>query len=613
MNSKCTTSILKKLREIMKNTSYVSQSLQAYIIPSCDAHQSEYIAACDKRREYVSGFSGSAGTAVVTQDYAALWTDGRYYLQAKQQLDSNWTLMKDGMPDTPSEGEWLSTVLPVGSAVGFDSFLLTYDSWKTLRQKLKIGGHTLVPVKDNLVDYIWEERPSPPLNSVEYLPIEYTGKTFQDKIAEIRQEMTKNNASVLIVTALDEVAWIFNLRGSDIEYNPVFFAYAIITLTTVHLFVDEKKLTPVATREIQHDSLNVQIHPYEALFETIGFLLAENLEGSVWVNGLSSYGVVSLIPEERLLLKCSPVAVKKAIKNQQEIEGARNAHIKDAVALCEFFYWLSHQVPDGNITEITAAEKLDELRKSQTDFVGPSFSTISASGPNGAIIHYCPAPETNRNLSTEELYLCDSGGQYRDGTTDVTRTWHFGAPSSFEMECYTLVLKGHIALQSAVFPTLIKGESLDAFARKSLWESGLDYLHGTGHGVGAYLNVHEGPIGISFRHRADDPGLQPGMILSIEPGYYENEQFGIRLENLSVVKKKDTPYNFQNKGFLTFESLTLFPFQTKLINPSMLTSSEIKWLNEYHTACRDVVGKALEEQGKSEVLQWLLKETLPLG
>ncbi|XP_035222894.1 xaa-Pro aminopeptidase 1-like, partial [Stegodyphus dumicola] len=316
---------------------------------------------------------------------------------------------------------------------------------------------------------------------------------------------------------------------------------------------------------------------------------------------------------KRRLLKVTPVAVNKAIKNEEEIACARNAHIKDSTALCEFFAWLTQEISEGNITEISAAEKLESFRKSKEDYVGPSFETISASGPNASIIHYHPTPETNRKITAEEMYLCDSGGQYRDGTTDVTRTWHFGIPSSFEKECYTVVLKGHISLSSAVFPKFVKGQLLDTLARKYLWEYGLNYLHGTGHGVGAYLNVHEGPIGISFRAHPDDPGLQPGMILSIEPGYYEDEQFGIRLENLAVIKKIQTLHNFRNVEYLTFEPLTLVPFQAKLIEPSMLTAEELKWLNDYHASCREIISKALEEQGKEETRQWLFRETMPLG
>ncbi|CAN7990211.1 unnamed protein product [Ixodes hexagonus] len=611
-----TGTLLKRLRALMKNTTHVSETIQAYIVPSGDAHQSEYIAPCDKRRAFLTGFTGSAGTAIVTEDQAALWTDGRYFLQAEQQLDSNWILMKDGIPGTPSQGDWLCKVLSSGSRVGVDPFLMPYDAWKQLCNQLDASGHTLVPVSQNLVDLIWEERPSPPSRPLDSLSIIYTGKFWQDKIADIRQDMTQKSASVLVITALDEIAWLFNLRGSDIDYNPVFFAYAVITMDSAHLFIDENKLSATLQRHLSTDrnekSVTVDIRPYR-VFKDFLSLLINQQSGKIWVSSCSSYAVVSQVPKERRIESTNPVMLRKAIKNETEIECMRRAHIKDAVALCEFFVWMESQVPKGEVTEITAAAKLEHFRRCQEDYVGPSFETISASGPNAAIIHYRPEEDSDRRVTTEEVYLCDSGGQYRDGTTDVTRTWHFGMPSQYEKECFTRVVKGNIALSSAIFPRLVKGQMLDTLARRALWEVGLDYLHGTGHGVGAYLNVHEGPMGISWMPHPNDPGLQEGMILSIEPGYYEDNQFGIRIENLVLVRKAATKYNFKDRGFLAFDSLTLVPIQTKMLNPMMLTAEEVEWLDTYHQACRDVIGRALEEQGRDLALQWLLRETQPLG
>ncbi|KAM7284626.1 hypothetical protein ISCGN_001720 [Ixodes scapularis] len=634
-----TGTLLKRLRALMKNTTHVSETIQAYIVPSGDAHQSEYIAPCDKRRAFLTGFTGSAGTAIVTEDQAALWTDGRYFLQAEQQLDSNWILMKDGIPGTPSQGDWLCKVLSSGSRVGVDPFLMPYDAWKQLCNQLDASGHSLVPVSQNLVDLIWEERPSPPSRPLDSLSIIYTGKFWQDKIADIRQDMTQKSASVLVITALDEIAWLFNLRGSDIDYNPVFFAYAVITMDSAHLFIDENKLSATLQRHLSADrnekSVAVDIRPYR-VFKDFLSLLINQQSGKIWVSSCSSYAVVSQVPKERRIESTNPVMLRKAIKNETEIECMRRAHvsvgamvllwqgwpfsglsarfqIKDAVALCEFFVWMESQVPKGEVTEITAAAKLEHFRREQEDYVGPSFETISASGPNAAIIHYRPEEDSDRRVTTEEVYLCDSGGQYRDGTTDVTRTWHFGMPSQYEKECFTRVVKGNIALSSAIFPRLVKGQMLDTLARRALWEVGLDYLHGTGHGVGAYLNVHEGPMGISWMPHPNDPGLQEGMILSIEPGYYEDNQFGIRIENLVLVRKAATKYNFKDRGFLAFDSLTLVPIQTKMLNPLMLTADEVEWLDTYHQACRDVIGRALEEQGRDLALQWLLRETQPLG
>ncbi|GFT80985.1 xaa-Pro aminopeptidase 1 [Nephila pilipes] len=615
MPPKPTTALLKKLRDVMKNTNYVCQNLQAYVIPSCDAHQSEYIEACDQRRAFISGFTGSDGTAIVTEKHAALWTDGRYFLQAEQELDENWILMKKDTAGTPTFDQFLADVLPMGSHVGVDPFLISYDSWDTLFEELKNKGHSLIPVQKNLIDVIWENRPGRAFNKIDCLLVKYTGKSWQEKVWDVQKEMRSKNASVLIVTALDEVAWLFNLRGSDIQFNPVFYSYAVITLNSVFLFIDPERLSLEAKASLESPNQgNIKFCSYDSIMDTLKNIINEKDEGKIWISEQASYALVSLIPEERRHLNITPISIKKAIKNEQEIESSRSAHIKDAVTLCEFYCWLSKDINYGNVTEIDAAKKLEDFKRLQDNYVGPSFETISSSGPNGAIIHYRPKEDTNRKITTEEIYLCDCGSQYSDGgTTDVTRTVHFGTPSAFEKVCYTLVLKGLIGLSGAIFPKFAKGRRLDSFARRPLWDYGLDYMHGTGHGVGAFLNVHEGPIGIHNRNNTNDPGLQAGMILSIEPGYYEDGKFGIRLENLALVKEIKTTYNFRDTGFLTFEPLTLVPFQTRLIDPSLLNDKEIKWLNEYHVACREVVGKILEEQGKTEALQWLFKETQPLG
>ncbi|CAG2171919.1 unnamed protein product, partial [Oppiella nova] len=575
---------------------------------------------CDARRAFISGFDGSAGTALITQKEALLWTDGRYFLQAEKQLDHNWALMKDAIPGTPTQGEWLCKKLPSGSRVGVDPFVISYETWKPLAAQLESAGHTLVPINDNLVDEVWDNRPSPPNKTVDPLPLVFAGKGWRDKIVEIRQEMINKGATALVVTALDEIAWLFNLRGSDIEFNPVFFAYSVITLDNIYLFIDENKLSPEASKHLQIDvslnhqnsGLSIELRPYRMIKEFLKWLISQ-LPGKIWISHKSSYSLVSVVPEMRRIESLSPVQLKKAVKNSVEIEGMKRSHIKDAVALCEFFAWLEEEVPKGDVNELSAAEKLEEFRRAQEDYMGPSFETISASGPNAAIIHYRSTEETNRPITADEIYLCDSGAQYRDGTTDVTRTIHLGTPSNFEKECFTRVVKGHIALASAIFPQLLKGQMLDTCARKALWDVGLDYLHGTGHGVGMFLNVHEGPMGISYRPYPDDPGLVEGMILSNEPGFYEEDKFGIRIENLVLIKKANTKYNFRNRGYLTFETITLVPIQTKLLQPSLLTSEEISWLDNYHQTCRDIVGKALEEQGKSSGLQWLLRETQPLG
>ncbi|XP_030058638.1 LOW QUALITY PROTEIN: xaa-Pro aminopeptidase 1-like [Microcaecilia unicolor] len=620
MTPKITTELLAQLRQTMRNSKYVRESIQAYIVPSGDAHQSEYIAPCDCRRAFVSGFDGSAGTAIVTEQHAALWTDGRYFLQAAQQMDSNWTLMKMGLKKTPTQEDWLISVLPERSKVGVDPLIMAADQWRNISRALKSAGHCLVPVEENLIDVVWTDRPQRPCRPLMTLGLNYTGLSWQKKVAALRAKMTERKASWFVVTALDEVAWLFNLRGSDVEYNPVFFAYAIIGTDTIRLFIDGDRMTDSSIR--LHLQLNsdpaaeerVQVEPYNTVLAALQTICAGlAAKEKVWISEKASHALISTIPKaHRLLTPYTPICLAKAVKNTTEIEGMKRAHVKDAVALCELFNWLEKEVPKGTVTELVASDKAREFRSQQEDFVDLSFATISGTGPNGAIIHYKPVPETNRMLLVNEIFLLDSGAQYKDGTTDVTRTMHFGTPSAYEKECYTHVLKGHIAVSSAVFPNGTKGHLLDSFARSALWESGLDYLHGTGHGVGAFLNVHEDPCGISYKTFADEP-LEAGMIISDEPGYYEDGSFGIRIENVVLVVRAETKYNFKDRGSLTFDPITLVPIQTKMINLDSLTQKECDWVNSYHQKCRDVVGPELEKQGRLDALQWLVRETQPIA
>ncbi|XP_067012527.2 xaa-Pro aminopeptidase ApepP isoform X2 [Anabrus simplex] len=607
-----TGNILTKLRALMKNTKYVKEPLQAYIVPSGDAHQSEYVADCDNRRAFISGFTGSAGTAVITDKEACLWTDGRYFLQATKEMDENWTLMKEGVPTTPTQEAWLSKTLPSGSRVGVDPALISYSVWKPMQTQLEDAGHHLVPVETNLVDLIWEDQPQRPVCAVNPLSVKYTGKTCKEKVQEVREKMKEKGATALVVTALDEVAWLLNLRGCDVPYNPVFFSFVIVTMNQVVLFVDEAKLNTTVQNHFSEEDLLVKIMPYEKVDSFLKDMVGDQ-EGKVWISNGSSYALVSIIPDKVRLTEITPIALMKAIKNSVEINGMINAHIKDAAALCCYFAWLENELLHRRkVTEISGAKRLEEFRKEQEDFVGLSFETISSSGPNGAIIHYSPSPETDRAITSKELYLCDSGGQYYDGTTDVTRTIHFGVPSQYEKECFTRVFKGQHQLGTAVFPSKIKGNCLDTLARKYLWDVGLDYRHGTGHGIGHYLNVHEGPMGISWRVYPDDPGLQEGMCLSNEPGYYEDGKFGIRLENIVRIIPSSAPHNFQDRGYLTFETITLVPIQTKMLDRTLLTEEEVSYLNDYHKECREKVGSLLKKQHQNEAYDWLFRETEPI-
>ncbi|XP_071505473.1 xaa-Pro aminopeptidase 1-like [Diadema antillarum] len=610
--AKNTTLILDKLRSLMKSSQY-GGPIQAYIIPSCDAHQNEYIAACDCRRPYVTGFTGSSGTAIVTENEAAMWTDGRYFLQAAKQLDHNWKLMKMGLPDTPSQETWLGEVLPSGSKVGVDPFLFRWESWKSFVSHLNDAGHSLVPIQPNLVDLVWgDERPHPPKNEVKVHELSYAGESSAAKVSHMRLKMAEARVGNLIITALDEIAWLFNLRGSDIEYNPVFFAYAVITMDSVHLFVEDNKLTG-AVREHLNTGHEVTLHSYSAIQRFVTDLFVGGGK-KTWISAHSSFALVNLIPKQHRYIHNSPIWQSKAVKNEVEIQGMKQAHIRDAVALCEYFAWLEQEIPKGYLNEVTAADMLEKLRSEQEDFVSLSFATISSMGPNGAVIHYKPELETALTLNTQEIYLCDSGGQYRDGTTDVTRTLHFGTPTQHQKECFTRVLKGVIALASIIFPEGTRGALLDSFARQFLWEVGLDYMHGTGHGIGSFLNVHEAPHLISFRVGAgSEAPLEAGIFMSDEPGYYEDGAFGIRIENIVQAVPVQTKHSFNGKKVVTFDTVTLVPIQVKMIDPSLLTEKEVSWLNTYHSKCREVVGAELERQGREKGLKWLLRETQPIG
>ncbi|CAG8436472.1 1621_t:CDS:10 [Funneliformis caledonium] len=556
-----TTERLAKLRSLFQGGDY---DITAYVIPSEDAHQSEYTASCDARRAFISGFTGSAGLAVVSTKDAALFTDGRYFLQASKQLDHNWTLMKQGLPDVPTWQEYLVQDLPKGSKIGIDPTLIMANDAKALKESLGKIGSSLVSIENNLVDLVWgDARPSRPCNPVIVLPLKYAGRSHTDKIAKLREELAKENYYGFVVSALDEIAWLFNLRGSDVQYNPVFFAYALITKNDIVLYIDENKLSD----EIKdHLGSSIRFRPYYSVFEDL-----RNLQD------------------------------KFKSDNQKLLISTRTSFAL-ALAAGEVEQFAAGK----KLSEIDGADRLEKFRGEQEDFVGLSFDTISASGPNGAIIHYKPEPETCAKIDPNLLYLCDSGGQYKNGTTDVTRTIHFGTPTAQEKRAFTRVLQGHIAIDRAIFPKGTTGYLLDVFARAPLWRDGLDFRHGTGHGVGCYLNVHEGPHGIGSRITFNEVPLQAGMTVTNEPGYYEDGKFGIRIETLVFVREVETPHNFDDRGFLGFEHITLVPIQTKLIDASLLDPIEHKWINDYNAECLQKVSPFLEQN--SPGLRWLERE-----
>ncbi|XP_076241429.1 xaa-Pro aminopeptidase ApepP [Calliopsis andreniformis] len=610
---------LRGLMEAVQVAGIKGKGIQALIVSSDDPHQSEYLREHDKRICFISGFNGTYGTAIITPSKALLWTDGRYYVQALAEFDppEAWTLMKEGLLDTPTRVAWLVSNLPPKSTVGADANLMSYTEWAVLHTNLTAAGHCLMPLEENLIDKVWgNEQPVPTNNIVLPQQLQFSGRIAGEKVKSCRDEMKKNNAKALVITALDEVAYILNFRGSDIPYNPVFFAYVILTSDDLHLFIEKSRVSEKAQEQLINEGVNAIYHPYEDIHVFLKQIANSCTNGEkIWISNSSSYALHTDCGEAKKHAAITPINIMKAIKNNVEMQGMKAAHIRDAVALVKYFAWLEDQIKNqrGTVTEVSGATKLETFRQEQEHFVGLSFPTISSVGPHGAIIHYLPTSKTDVPITDKELYLCDSGAQYKDGTTDVTRTLHFGTPTNFERECFTRVFKGQCRLSSTIFPLMIQGNYLDTLARENLWSVGLNYLHGTGHGVGSYLNVHEEPIGISWRPYPDDPGLQPGMFLSNEPGYYEDEKFGIRLENIELVVKANTPYNYKNRGFLTFETVTLVPIQTKLLDVSLLTDAEIEYLNKYHAKCLSTLTPLLQGPHNAQALEWLQKETRPIS
>ncbi|KAL2132661.1 hypothetical protein VTI74DRAFT_3531 [Chaetomium olivicolor] len=610
-----TTARLAALRSLMKE-----KGVDVYVIPSEDSHASEYIAACDARRAFISGFTGSAGTAVVTHDKAALATDGRYFNQASKQLDNNWHLLKTGMQDVPTWQEWAAEEAAGGKTVGVDPALIPSSVAEKLDESVKkSGGAGLKAVSENLVDRVWgADRPARPNNRIVLLSERYAGKDTASKLADLRKELEKKKAAGFVLSMLDEIAWLFNLRGSDITYNPVFFSYAIVTQDSATLYVDESKLTGECRSYLEQNKVSVK--PYDTLFDDAK-ALASAAEASAaetpkkyLVSNKGSWALKLALGGDEFVEEIrSPVGDAKAVKNDTELEGMRQCHIRDGAALIEFFAWLEDQLINKKavIDEVEAADKLEEFRGKQKDFVGLSFDTISSTGPNAAVIHYKPEKGACATIDPKAIYLCDSGAQYLDGTTDTTRTLHFGTPSAEEKKAYTLVLKGNIALDTAIFPKGTTGFAIDCLARQFLWKQGLDYRHGTGHGVGSYLNVHEGPIGIGTRKQYADVALAAGNVLSIEPGFYEDGAYGIRIENLAIVREAKTEHSFGDKPFLGFEHVTMVPYCRNLIDESLLTAEEKEWLNKSNEEIRRNMEGRFEGADMEIARRWLERETQP--
>ena len=583
------TSRLDSLRELMKQ-----EKVDAFIFPSTDPHNGEYVSDHWKGREFISGFNGSAGTAVVTMDSAALWTDSRYFLAAEEQLQgTGFTLMKLKIEGTPSISEWLGQKLSQkdGAVVGIDGMVNSVDTVESLAAELRRQGGITIRTNFDPLDIIWTDRPSIPENKVEIHDLKYAGETAESKIRRIREELKKIHASGMLVSALDDIAWTLNLRGSDVHCNPVAVAYLLVDESKVTLYVDSRKLGQEVKDYLKKAGITTDEYPnvVKGLRNYQGYnILMDPSE--------TSYTLYKAYGERPKIMAASPIPAMKAIKNEVEIEGYHNAMIKDGVAMVKFLRWLLPAVEKGGVTEMSADEKLTALRAQQPLFRDISFDTIAGYGEHGAIVHYEATPETDAELKAEGLLLLDSGAQYLDGTTDITRTIALGPLTEEMKHVYTLVLKGHIDLQMCKFPANASGTQLDMLARQAMWREGLNYLHGTGHGVGSYLNVHEGPH--QFRMEWKPAPLKSGMTVTVEPGLYLAGKFGVRTENTTLIRHYMTT---EFGDFLEIEPLTLCPIDKKPIVAEMLTPEEIQWLDEYHKTVYEKLSPYLDDDD----LVWL--------
>lgn len=587
---------LARLRELMKR-----EHLSAFIFPSTDAHQSEYVADHWRGREWISGFNGSAGTAVVTMKSAALWTDSRYFLAAEEQLEgTGYQLMRLKMEGTPTIAEWLGKELQdvQSPEVGLDGMVNSYNYVKDLSYSLrKLGGITLRTNLDPL-EQIWGNRPSLPANPVEIQSLEYAGETLVSKVARIRKSLRELHADGMLVSALDDIAWTLNLRGTDVHCNPVFVSYLLIESDKVSLFVDDNKLSLEVKQYLQDNQ--VSLYNYNKVEKC----LESYSEYNILLDGdETSYYLWKTVKCQEIVAAASPISAMKAVKNKAEIEGYRSAMLKDGVAMVKFLKWLKPAVEAGGQTEISIDEKLTSLRAEQKLFRDISFDTIAGYAQHGAIVHYEATPETDVVLKPEGLILIDSGAQYQDGTTDITRTIALGGVSEEMKHIYTLVLKAHIQLELVKFPDGASGTQLDAVGRECMWREGYNFLHGTGHGVGSYLCVHEGPHQIRMEWMPTP--LRAGMTLTDEPGLYLAGKFGVRIENTVLI----SDYMSTEFGkFLQIEPLTLCPIDTTPIDVDMLLPEEIDWLNAYHHSVYEKLSPFLDEEEKI----WLENATKPI-
>jgi len=576
--------------------------LAGFIVPHGDEHQGEYVASCSERLAWLTGFTGSAGTAIVLKDQAAMFVDGRYTVQARAEVDDSLYEIRHSI-EQPVD-DWVAANLPPKGRLGYDPWLHTPSQVAGLRAACARAGGRSAPVAGNPVDAIWTDRPPPPIAPIFAHAEAFAGSSSAEKRDRVAETLFERRQDAVVLSAPDSIAWLLNIRGGDVPYAPLALAFAVLHAdASVGLFVDPRKLTPGLR---QHLGEQVSVAATDGLGPALDRLGAEKKTVRVDPEGTPDWIARRLrTAGAEIVSEPDPCALAKAVKNPVELEGFRAAHRRDGAALSRFLAWLAREAPKGTLTEVSAAARLDALRRDNANFRGPSFPTISASAGNGAVVHYRPSPETDRSLEAGSLYLVDSGGQYLDGTTDVTRTVAIGEPTEEMRVRFTRVLKGHIALATTHFPQGTTGPQLDTLARLALWDVGLDYDHGTGHGVGNYLSVHEGPQRIS--KIANRVALRPGMIVSNEPGYYKTGAYGIRIENLVAVTSVEPPADAEKELF-GFETLTLAPIDRTLVATGLLSEKETAWLDAYHVRVRETLTPLVDD----ETAAWLGEATRPV-
>ena len=583
---------IEKLRSLMKEN-----KIDAYIIPSFDAHQSEYVAEHWKGRQWISGFTGSAGTVVITLDDAGLWTDGRYYIQAEKQLEgSGIRLFKMADLGVPSYTEWLKNALKEGSTVGFDGSVFSVDLFKGMEKAFK-SKNINIKIEKDLIDEIWEDRPEIPKELVFLHGIKYAGKSRVEKLNKVRANISTKGANYYLLTSLDDIAWLLNIRGNDVPNNPVVISNVLAGKDKCYLFVNDSKVTHDIRLELENDG--IEIKGYNEIHQILNQLTID--DSIIFDANKTSISMYNSVNNDTTKIEEPNITTAlKAIKNEVEIENLRNCQVSDGLAMVKFIKWLKESVTSEKITEISAQEMLEAFRRQQDLFVEPSFDTIAGYKDHAAMMHYKATKETQYTLKDEGFFLVDSGGQYFNGTTDTTRSIVLGKLTEEEKRDFTLVLKGHIALSSVKFLEGATGSSLDVLARQPIWEYGLDYKCGTGHGVGFFLNVHEGPQG--FRKEPNSVKLEKGMVITNEPGIYKEGKHGVRTENIMlVVEEEKTEFG----QFMSFEAITYCPIDLDGIDKDMLTDKEKQWLNDYHKMVYKRLSPYLDEGHKS----WLKKET----